>query len=134
MINSYAVYLEDKLMQTFTDLTAIDYSFINDTNMVGRFVLHFQAGALSIEAPGNANNGNGITTWVFNHQAYLNPQFTGNAMLTLFDISGKKLQTERLAVTKGILTEWPLRADLAVGVYLLRVETQAGSETIKFTK
>lgn len=55
-------------------------------------------------------------------------------MLTLYDISGKKLQAERLQVAKGVRTEWALRTDLAAGVYLLRVETEAGMETIKFTR
>jgi hypothetical protein len=134
MINSYAVYLEDKLEQTFTDLTAQDYSFMNDTNMVNRFVLHFRAGVLSIDEPENLKNASGITAWVFDNQAYLNAQFNGTAMLSLYDISSKKLQSDRLTLSKGQLTEWPLRADLAAGIYLLRVETATGSQTIKFTK
>lgn len=134
MINTYAVYLEDKLEQTFTDLTAQDYGFINDTSMTARFVLHFRAGALSIDAPESLKNTSGITAWVFDNQAYLSAQFSGTAMLSLHDISGKKLQSDRVTLSKGQRTEWPLRADLAAGIYLLRVETAAGSQTIKFTK
>ncbi len=134
MINHYAVYLEDKLLQTFTDLSAQDYSFINDTSMVGRFVLHFRAGSLSIDAPESTKNASGISAWVFDNHAYLNPQFTGNAMLTLYDISGKKLQAERIEVAAGVRTEWALRSGLAAGVYLFRVETAVGTETIKFTR
>ena len=134
MINTYAVYLEDKLEKSFTDLTGQDYTFINDTSITNRFVLHFRAGALSIDAPDALKSNSGVNAWVFENHAYLNAQFDGPAQLTLYDLTGKQLQSERMSLSKGVRSELPLRSDLAAGVYLLRIETAAGNETIKFTR
>lgn len=134
MLNTYAVYLEDKLAKTFTDLSAQEYSFINDTNMTDRFVLHFRAGALSIDAPESLKNNSGVHAWVFANHAYLNPSINGEVKLSLLDISGKKLQDGIMMLTSGLQTEWAIRGDLASGVYLLRIQTSLGTETVKFTR
>ncbi len=134
MINHYTVYLEDKLEQTFTDMLTEDYSFVNDTNMINRFVVHFRAGALSIDAPEDLNSKSGIKAWVFHDNAYIKAHMSSALELTLYDMSGRNIQSERTNVTKGEQYEWPLRTDLSSGVYLLRVKTAHGTETIKFTK
>jgi hypothetical protein len=134
MINTYAVYLEDKLEGTFTDMSAQDYSFINDTSMTDRFVLHFRAGALSIDAEDALSNHSGVKAWIFDGNAHINSRISGDAALTLHDISGKTLQQGRLQLNNGQRYEWPLRQDLAAGVYLLRIQTPQGTETIKFTR
>ncbi|MCH8546708.1 MAG: hypothetical protein LAT54_08240, partial [Cryomorphaceae bacterium] len=64
MINTYAVYLEDKLEGTFTDMSAQDHTFINDTSMTDRFVLHFRAGALSIDAEDVLSSHSGVKAWI----------------------------------------------------------------------
>jgi hypothetical protein len=134
MINTYAVYLEDKLSKTFTDLNAQDYTFINDTSMTDRFVLHFRAGVLSIGAPESNNTNSGLHAWVFGGQAHLNSRINGNVALSLYDLTGKQLQSGQMSVRIGQQYEWPLRQDLAAGVYLLRIQTPQGTETIKFTR
>ena len=134
MINSYAVYLEDKLEQTFTDLNAQDYGFMNDTNMVNRFVLHFRAGALSIDVPDNLKNSSRLKAWVHGNHAHIYVNDHVSAELKLLSISGKTLQTAYLPLTAGQKAVWPMREDIASGVYLLRITTQYGTETIKFTR
>jgi hypothetical protein len=134
MINTYAVYLEDKLEGTFTDMSAQDYSFINDTSMTDRFVLHFRAGALSIDAEDVLSSLSGVKAWIFDGHAHINSRISGDAALSLHDISGKTLQQGRLQLNNGQRYEWPLRQDLAAGVYLLRIQTPQGTETIKFTR
>lgn len=134
MINTYAVYLEDKLEQTFTDLTAQDYGFINDTSMTARFVLHFRAGALSIDAPENLNNSSRLKAWVHDNRAHIYVNHNVTAELNLLSISGKTIQTTYLPLTAGQKAVWPMREDIASGVYLLRITTQYGTETIKFTR
>jgi hypothetical protein len=134
MLNTYAVYLEDKLAKTFTDLNAQDYTFINDTSMTDRFVLHFRVGVLSIDAPELLNSNSGLHAWVFGGQAHLNSRINGNVALSLYDLTGKQLQSGQMSVRIGQRYEWPLRQDLAAGVYLLRIQTTQGTETIKFTR
>lgn len=133
MLNTYAVYLEDKLEQTFTDLNAQDYSFMNDTSMIDRFVLHFRAGVLSIDEPEASSYNSGIRAWVFDGVAQLRPSITGDANLSLVDLSGKVLQTEVVRINDGEPTEWPFRQNIASGVYFLNVQSSLGIETIKFT-
>jgi hypothetical protein len=134
MLNNYAVYLEDKLTKSFTDLNAQDYTFINDTSMTDRFVLHFRAGQLSIDAPESHKNNSGLHAWVFGGHAHLNSRINGNVALSLYDLTGKHLQSGQMVVKSGEQYEWPLRQDLAAGVYLLRIQTPQGTETIKFTR
>ncbi|TVQ81130.1 MAG: T9SS C-terminal target domain-containing protein [Flavobacteriales bacterium] len=135
MLNTYAVYLEDKLEKTFTDLNAQDYSFVNDTSMSARFVLHFRAGALSIDEPESLSRTNtGLHAWIFAGQAHINSRIAGDVQLSVFDMSGKQLQSGQMNVSAGGRYEWPLRQDLAAGVYLLRIHTSLGTQSIKFNK
>jgi hypothetical protein len=93
--------IEYKQAKSFTDLNTQDYTFINDTSITDRFVLHFLAGVLSIDAPESHKTNSGLHAWVFSGQAHLNSRVNGNVALSLYDLTGKQLQSGQMVVKSG---------------------------------
>ena len=124
LLNTYAVFLEDKKLNHFHNLVASDYTFSNDTGNADRFVLHFRTGALSSDLE-FANKAN-LRAWVYQGRAYIHPNVDlGRSDIRMMDMSGRTVFTTSEDLRKDERHEIDL-PQLRAGMYLLQV----GSEGI----
>ncbi|MDG1398828.1 MAG: BspA family leucine-rich repeat surface protein [Polaribacter sp.] len=113
------IYIEDRVQNTFTEISNVDYKFShqNDASETGRFFLHFQQKALNTET----FTTNKIAIY---KESESSVQINGaeNGFLNIYTLTGKKVFEKRKidAISKSI--ELP---KLAKGLYLFEVKTNS---------
>lgn len=122
MINSYAVYLEDKKLDHFHNLSTADYTFASDTGYVDRFVLHFRTNALGAEQEFAKKQT--FRAWVYENTAYIHSHIDmGKRGVLLTDMGGRTVFHNHVELVADKREEMAL-PQLSAGVYLLHVEGQ----------
>ena len=121
--------LEDKLANTFTDLTQGTYKTTIASNSVlaDRFRLHTSTSVS--KTPRNPVTASGLNVYaVSNVEIHVVGQVSKDAIATLFDVQGKAVQIEKLL--EGNLNVIPV-AGFSTGMYLISVRDGARSQTFK---
>ena len=122
----YKVYLEDRLLNIFRELSPEDsYTFNHNlqSNGLGRFYVHVQNGALNVE-----------TAFVKSFQAYKVDQSTikvqgiQNGALTIYDITGKQI-LRNLKINQ--INQTVKLPKISSGVYILQIEEINGGKLTK---
>lgn len=132
MQNSYSVFLEDKKTGGFHDLRNGAYAFINDTAFVDRFVLHFQAGILSINLA-DLNAEKSLRSWTYSSTLYLESKEHTPANIEIYDMNAKRIWSTRAELYGGSISEIPL-PESAAGMYLIRIHTPQHSRVLKYMR
>jgi len=113
------IYIEDRVQNTFTEISNVDYKFShqNDASETGRFFLHFQQKALNTETF-TTNK----TTIYKESESSVQINGAENGFLNIYTLTGKKVIEKRKidAISKSI--ELP---KLAKGLYLFEVKTNS---------
>ena len=114
------IYLEDKLVNTFTEISKTpNYTFSHQksANEIGRFYLHIQKNALSIE---NIRTNN-INIYKDSESSIL-INGVADGMLNVYSITGKNVIENRKISENEKRIQLP---NLAKGVYLFEVKTNS---------
>ena len=126
--NSYTITLEDKKEQVTHPIQSSAYSFVNDTNFVDRFVLHFSNSLVSVEEPIAQEK---LQAWLSEGRLYLKSDYDTQVSYELMGMDGKIIAQESTELVENSLVVLPLKK-LATGIYVLRIQTQKDAQTLKF--
>lgn len=125
--SDYKIYLEDRLLNEFTELSLENsYTFNHDlqVNGLGRFYIHLQQkNALSIDT----FNNNTIQAYKVNHST-LRVNGVQNGKLSLYDITGKQIVNNLTIKQINQNFSFP---NLTRGVYILHITDNKGGKFIK---
>ncbi len=100
------------------DITTESYTFSSDIGTLeDRFVLHFNMATTAIETTENIAN-----AYAADNTIFVNTD--ANATISVYDINGRLLQTE-------VSTGANQLNNFAQGIYLVKVTTDARTETLK---
>jgi hypothetical protein len=118
-----SIYLEDRLLNIFQDLNVEpNYSFTSAAGNIGdRFALHFGMAAVGIE------DGAAASSRVYTANGQLNIILSGNTEngnVEVLDMTGRTVYTANLNASRSTVN-----VNTATGVYLVRVETENGTDT-----
>ncbi len=118
------VHLEDTYLNVFQDLNSNpNYAFTSmEGSISDRFILHFSA----ITGVGEAESD--ILIYSSANQIYINRAEASNALVTVFDLSGRTILTENINSQNAII-----QLNAPMGIYLVRVETENQTTTKKLT-
>ncbi len=126
-LDDQAIILEDRKLNEFTDIKAGHYATTADKseNGYGRFYIHFGPKA----DPNMSSDNLQITAYMIDkHQLKILNPATVVGDYQIFDVNGNLLYDGRLDGND----EQIIQIDLAMGMYLLHVNTAAKSQAFKF--
>ena len=119
------IYLEDKLENTFTEISNnSDYKFShqNDASETGRFYVHFQQKALHI----NTIDASKISIYKDNNNA-IQVKGISNGVLNMYSITGQQILKNRRVNSNSATIQIP---KISRGVYLLKINFE-GKEYVQ---
>ncbi len=118
------VHLEDTYLNVFQDLNINpNYAFTSmEGNISDRFILHFSA------ITGVDETESDILIYSSANQIYINRAEASNALVTVFDLSGRTILTENINSQNATI-----QVNAPMGIYLVRVETAEQTTTKKLT-
>ena len=110
--------LEDRALDTFTDLEEDDYTVIlgENTAGTGRFFLHFKNKV--IEDPNDDIDDEKLVIYCYGKEIFISGHVDGNSFATLFDRNGRSVRKVRLE--EGELNSFRVD-DIPSSVYFVRV-------------
>ena len=124
------VYLEDKLLNTITDITTASHQVTIDSalNGIGRFYLRTSSNSLS--------TGDNSLSTSFNMYKTTNTnlritglQQTGTALIKMYTVTGKQVLSSSFEIQT--VNDVTLPVNLARGVYLVNLQTNQAKQTKK---
>ena len=124
--NDYDVFLEDQLKGTLHNVRAGGYSFVHDSTITERFVVHFRSAKARdfVQAGGAAAP---LNVWTRSGELvfWMNQPATGR--WTLMGLDGKEIQFGKVVLDGTSVHTVPIDAALPHGVYLVRTRLANGS-------
>jgi hypothetical protein len=123
---SYKIYLEDKLLNTFTLISNTEkYTFFHEqkTNGLGRFFLHIQKSTLNIDSIKNST----IKVYKKNNYA-LQVNGINKGLLNIFDINGKNIIKNTVVNNLNQTIQLP---KISKGIYIVNIRKSNGLNFIK---
>ena len=124
--NDYDIFLEDQLKGTLHNLRAGGYSFMHDSTVTERFVVHFRsAKARDFVQAGGAEAPLNVWTRPGELVFWMNQPATGR--WTLMGLDGKEIQFGKVVLDGTSVHAAPIDAALPHGVYLVRTRLANGS-------
>jgi hypothetical protein len=129
--NFYNIYLEDAKLGVFTNLKEKGYAFTYDAASPHRFKLHIGNIPINMQKPTQA-----VNAWVYGAQVTIRSNdYEGPLRWYVVDLNGRAVQSSDRVGTLGIGEEQRYTLnDLASGMYILQVVTDAGVHHVKFYK
>ena len=123
---SIKVYLEDILLQTFTEISGTTgYTFFhqNDTNGFGRFFLHLQNDALNLNSVDTSN----IQVYK-KEKPTLQINGISNGLLNICDIHGKIILKNAIIHSQNQTMQLP---KISSGIYVIKIKKENGTNFVK---
>jgi len=126
LTNNYTVVLEDLMLNKKHDLSTRDYKFVHNPNAEHRFVLHLSPmSTINQGLTGQGIPQGGIGTNLNGGALVLKVADMDQAsLMNLYDMSGKRVHTERLA--SGTYDQTISVEGLPRGIYVLELQGDAG--------
>ncbi len=124
--SSNKIYLEDKLLKTFTLISNTEkYTFFHEqnTNGLGRFFLHIQKSILNLDSIKNSI----IKVYKKNNYA-LQVNGINKGLLNIFDINGKNIIKNTVVNNLNQTIQLP---KISKGIYIVNIRKSNGSNFIK---
>jgi hypothetical protein len=124
--NDYDVFLEDRLKGTLHNVRAGGYSFVHDSTVTERFIVHFRsAKARDFVQAGGAEAPLNVWTRPGELVFWMNQPATGR--WTLMGLDGKEIQFGKVVLDGTSVHTAAIDAALPHGVYLVRTRLANGS-------
>jgi len=119
LINPNPVYLEDKVLNTFTDLKTDAYTFTHTGGDVrNRFKIVFNSHLQGVQ---NLEGVNEIKIWSFEKTIFIS-NFATKSNIEVFDILGRKVFTKNLQDFESHAGSVEVETDLKDGIYILKMK------------
>ena len=126
MIYSYAVFLEDKKLASFTDLNKEPYQFLYDSTHISRFVLHFSSQSVGLAELLQRNQAS-LEMWYHQGKIHFIANYKGRTELSLMDLSGRILWHSPVSFDKNKITRIQMNHSIPEGIYLLHSQEKSTS-------
>jgi hypothetical protein len=122
----YDVFVEDLVTRKMHDLASAGYSFVHDSTVTERFIVHFR----SAKAREYANMGGAaapLNVWTRPGELVFWMNQPANGRWTLMGLDGKEIQFGKVVLDGTSVHTTPIDAALPHGVYLVRTRLANGS-------
>ena len=127
----YAVVLEDRALNVFTDLSddgSYSIQLSENSNGTGRFFVYTSFKSATGIGDLDADNVFQVFTRPSDNQLFIRGEVFGNSVARIYSITGKQIAV--LSLQEAMENRIPFNGD--VGIYIVQISNESGSYTQKF--